>query len=186
MKTVRRMALLLVVSMTMPACGQTIEPEIHLLPAGFEGPVLIIFNQAEGAAPKYEGEARVYEIPASGVLWTQFSDQSGWSPRGYPKFYYVASDGSRTRIGHSRGSDTTAESAVDIHGERVGIAGGERCENYVVSRESELPKMWLQRERLVDSVFGAFDWTRYFEKEDSLKKARQDSLEDARMGDAPK
>jgi len=177
MKTVRRMALLLVVSMTMPACGQTIEPEIHLLPAGFEGPVLIIFNQAEGAAPKYEEEARVYEIPASGVLWTQFSDQSGWVPKGYPKFYHVSADGSRTKIERTRWEDTTDGGRVKAYGGSIGIAGGERCTYYVICRRSELSKMGLQRERLVDSVFGGFHRREYFEP--------QDSLEDARMGDAP-
>jgi|GEM_PF-2247722 len=177
MKTVRRIGLLLLLSMTMPACGQTIEPEIYLLPAGFEGPVLIIFNQAEGAAPKYEGEARVYEIPASGVLWTQFSDQSGWVPKGYPKFYHVSADGSRTKIEYTRWEDTTDGGRVKAYGGSVGVSR-HRYTNYVVCRRSELSKMEVRGRMQLDSVFGGFHRREYFEP--------QDSLEDARMGDAPK
>lgn len=71
------------------------ESEIHLLPAGFTGPVVILFGQAEGATPAREGRARLYKIPASGVLRTQFPDNPGWSA---PKYYYVDADGKRSPI----------------------------------------------------------------------------------------
>ena len=70
-------------------------PEIHLLPSGFTGPVVILFEQSDGAPPLMDGPARVYQIPASGVLRTQFRDNPGWSS---PKYYYRDASGRRTSI----------------------------------------------------------------------------------------
>lgn len=67
-------------------CKQKGEQEIYLLPKGYTGHVLIILNQKDGAPKKYEGKARVYEIPETGVLKTQFSNNEGWTE--FPQFYY--------------------------------------------------------------------------------------------------
>jgi hypothetical protein len=68
------------------SCCQRGEREIYILPKGFTGHILIIFNQERGAPRKYEGESRVYEIPETGILKTQFSGNYGWT--GVPQFYY--------------------------------------------------------------------------------------------------
>lgn len=70
-------------------------PELHLIREGFEGPVLIIFNDPDGEPREYEGKSRVYEIPPSGVLRTQFPPNDGWSR---PVYMYVDEQGNRTRI----------------------------------------------------------------------------------------
>ena len=41
---------------------------IHLLPANYRGLITIIYGCPSGRPPKYEGRARVYEVPESGVL----------------------------------------------------------------------------------------------------------------------
>jgi hypothetical protein len=71
------------------------EPEVHLLPAGYRGPVVIIFGQADGAALEREGRARVYRIPTDGVLRTQFDPNEGWRA---PDYFYVDGAGRRTPI----------------------------------------------------------------------------------------
>jgi hypothetical protein len=71
------------------------EPELHLLPEGYEGPVLIVFGDSLGAPVQYEGKARLYEIPRSGVLRTRFSPNEGWSR---PDYEYVDATGRRTPI----------------------------------------------------------------------------------------
>ncbi len=71
------------------------EAEVHLLPTGFTGPVVILFDQADGAPPHMEGRARVYEIPVSGVLRTQFRANPGGSAR---KYFYVNVTGQRSSI----------------------------------------------------------------------------------------
>jgi hypothetical protein len=42
------------------------EPERHLIPDGYVGWVAIAFGAANGEAPMYEGDARLYRIPRIG------------------------------------------------------------------------------------------------------------------------
>lgn len=77
------------------SCNQKAEPETYLLPKGFTGRVNIILNQKEGSPIKYEDKRRVYEIPADGILLTQFTINDGFIDR---KYYYVDSVGNRTNV----------------------------------------------------------------------------------------
>ncbi len=56
------------------------EPEIHLIPKGYVGWVTIAFRAANGQAAAYEGDARLYRIPSSGVLITKAAPNEGDSP----------------------------------------------------------------------------------------------------------
>jgi len=58
---------------------QTGEPEMVVTPRGFTGYVLVVFNQPTGRPPRYAGRQRLYEVPASGVLKTQFTANYGWT-----------------------------------------------------------------------------------------------------------
>jgi hypothetical protein len=69
--------------------------EVHLIPAGFRGAVVVIFNDSAGAPEEYEGRSRLYRIPPSGVLRTQFGPNEGW---GRPDYYYLDQHGRRSRI----------------------------------------------------------------------------------------
>lgn len=62
------------------------EEEIIVVPENYKGYILIIFNQENGAPIKYKDEKRVYQIPPSGVLKTQFSGNYG--SVGFAEFYY--------------------------------------------------------------------------------------------------
>ena len=56
---------------------------------------VIIFNQFNGAAVKYESGRRVYEIPNNGILLTQFEDEDGLINHQY---YYIDSTGNRQTL----------------------------------------------------------------------------------------
>lgn len=62
------------------------EEEIYVLPENYIGYVIVIYEQENGVEKKYEGDKRVYEIPQSGILKTQFKGNYGWS--NFPEFYY--------------------------------------------------------------------------------------------------
>jgi hypothetical protein len=86
---------LLCLLLSFASC-QTVETEHYLIPKGFTGRVEIIFDQKNGAAIKYEkGKARVYEIPKSGILLTQFHYEGGWINHHY---YYIDNSGKRTEM----------------------------------------------------------------------------------------
>ena len=81
----RKMILSLIISLMLFSCDSG-EQEIIVIPKEYKGYVLIIFNQKDGNPIKYEGKKRVYEIPQSGILKTQFKSNDGW--REFTEYYY--------------------------------------------------------------------------------------------------
>jgi hypothetical protein len=72
-----------------------VETEIYLVPQGYEGPVLVVFEQPSGVPAEYEGRARRYTAPTNGVLLTQVSRVK----HAYQaEFFYVDEGGVRTRL----------------------------------------------------------------------------------------
>jgi len=88
--------LLGLISLAGVSCGQMAEPEIHLIPAGYMGNIYIFHNVPEGEPPKYEGRARVYQIPEDGILRSKTSMNMGWQFT--PQYFYVWPDGKREKI----------------------------------------------------------------------------------------
>lgn len=62
----------------MIGCSTGGEQEVLVVPKNFKGYVLVIFNQKNGQPIRYMGKKRVYEIPANGILKTQFKVNNGW------------------------------------------------------------------------------------------------------------
>ena len=77
---------ILVIVVMIEGCQKRGEEEIVILHKDYTGYVVIIYNQKTGTRIKYEGKKRVYEIPAEGILKTQFSGNYGWV--GFTEFYY--------------------------------------------------------------------------------------------------
>lgn len=72
-----------------------VTPEIFLIPAGFHGKVRVIFDKPCGLTELMEGKKRIYTIPNSGILITQFKSEFGIINQEY---YYVDANGNRTLI----------------------------------------------------------------------------------------
>ncbi len=72
------------------------EKETYLIPEGYKGNVLVIFNQSDGEKPEYEDGRRIYRIPQTGVLFTQFKDEQGIINQEY---YYISPNGQRRKLG---------------------------------------------------------------------------------------
>ncbi len=98
----------------LSSCNQKAEPETYLIPSEFKGEVNILFNQDGvpvkykneygrdtvytpeiGEKTKYENGRRLYEIPSSGILLTQFKTNDGFIDR---KYYSVDSTGRRMAL----------------------------------------------------------------------------------------
>lgn len=65
--------------------------DMYLMPDGFKGTVTVFFNDPSGKPERRDGERRVFEIPASGTLYTQSSYKNKWNN------YYYAQRGGRLR-----------------------------------------------------------------------------------------
>lgn len=131
------------------------EPELHLIPQGVEGPVLIVFNDPDGEPAEYEGESRVYEIPKSGVLRTQFSPNEGWRN---PVYMYVDEQGQRTSIvtGAPCEDSLPGDSVQACLMSRAFMLDGQPIpdyQGYVVGREAERRDMYSRGDSLVRAEF---------------------------------
>jgi hypothetical protein len=71
---------------------------VFLIPEGFKGRVLIVHSCEDGLEKELEGMRRVYRIPASGVLKTQFSFAGDAFDHLNSSFYYVDAGGNRTKL----------------------------------------------------------------------------------------
>ncbi|HMH20158.1 MAG TPA: hypothetical protein VK563_00210 [Puia sp.] len=98
----------------LSSCYSKAEPETYLIPSSFSGKVNILFNQNGipvkykneygkdtiyvpqiGKPIKYEDGRRVYEIPSSGILLSQFKNNDGFINR---KYFLVDSNGKRISL----------------------------------------------------------------------------------------
>lgn len=131
------------------------ERELHLLPAGYEGAVIIVFNDPNGAAARYDGKSRVYEIPESGVLRTQFPPNDGWSR---PVYMYVDEEGRRTPIVTGAPcEDSLPGDPVQacLMGRMLMMDGQEipEYQGYVVGRQADRRELYARGDSLLRHVF---------------------------------
>lgn len=60
------------------------QDEIYILPDGYRGAVIVLFDEADGTPEKFDEDGnRVFEIPFSGILKTKFSFQEGFRDISY-------------------------------------------------------------------------------------------------------
>ncbi|MBK8981556.1 MAG: hypothetical protein IPM38_04345 [Ignavibacteria bacterium] len=85
------------------------EKETYLIPEGYIGTVLVIFNQSDGEKPEYEDGRRIYRIPPSGVLFTQLKDEQGILNQEY---FYISPNGQRLKLGALHTRDFNEESTI--------------------------------------------------------------------------
>jgi hypothetical protein len=86
---------LFIISFFTASCQNLGEETIYLIPKGYEGNILVIFDQPNGNDAVYENGKRVYKIDNSGVLRTKFSVNR--KPH-IARFYIVDYNGKRVEI----------------------------------------------------------------------------------------
>jgi hypothetical protein len=93
MKAILVVAIVTSIAELQPARAQS---EIHLIPDAFLGWVVVAFRAVNGEVAMYEGDARLYRIPKSGILLTQAEPNRATSPAW--KFFVEGADGTRIPI----------------------------------------------------------------------------------------
>lgn len=93
-------------------------PEIHYIPEGYIGKIYIFFNDKSGKKKEKYGNSRVYRIPETGILRTQFRENLGWIDADNDLlFYYITMGGDTiTRI---RKFTTIIESGAPIDSNQI-------------------------------------------------------------------
>jgi hypothetical protein len=127
------------------------EPQVFLIPQNYQGPVLIVYDQPNGQPPKYEGRARVYDVPSNGILLTQFSKTKLVY---HLDFYYVDEQGNRTPITFPESSQcdkSLPEDAIIVC--PVGFHVGPTLDGFLIGRVSDLEAHREAFEQLFLSTF---------------------------------
>lgn len=147
----------LVALQILTACYKTDEAEIFLIPENYSGKVNIIFNQKSGLPIKYEGNNRVYEIPANGILITQFTSEYGLIQQ---TFYFVDSLGKRKRIEIKADENQNSDDSnvYIFRSGSVGVYGDSRDTNSLQYQE-----FFVSSRKNFDSYFNR-DYTDKFEE----------------------
>ncbi len=97
-------------ALTFFGCSKRAEPEIYLIPDGYRGPVVIIFDDPAAPPVAYEGDSRVYEIPRGGVLRTSSDVNEGvWLDIAY---FFVEHAGARSELRLADRSQQAERAAV--------------------------------------------------------------------------
>lgn len=95
------------------SCGsKKVTPEIFLIPSGYRGEVKVIFGEPCGNKESFDGKKRLYIVPESGILISQFKQEFGIINQEY---YYVDANGQRTLIPKMMLSDFNEETTTTIN-----------------------------------------------------------------------
>lgn len=89
------------------------EKEIFLLPEGLRGQIIVFFDQADGQEMTYDGDSRVYRIPPSGILKSQFKKNGGCMGDGRNLFFYEDSIAGRMPVDYFLDIDSDSIPAGD-------------------------------------------------------------------------
>lgn len=126
------------------SCQKKGEDCIYLIPKNFEGNILLVFEQKEGADTLYEGNTRVYKFDTTGILKSKFSSNYGIQRKSY---YYVDRIGRRFPIKYVVSSQLKeTDEVVCINHE----AGNDFDKKKSTRRHFEL--MTIAKEKNIDSI----------------------------------
>lgn len=102
------------------------EPEMYIIPNGYEGEIVIFFDVKSGTPKEFEDKVRVYRIPESGILKTQFSFNKGLIALKDIKFFYEDKNTKqRTELFYNenipyRKDTTVTENSIVVFSKRYG------------------------------------------------------------------
>jgi hypothetical protein len=105
------------------SCQQPVQ-QVFVLPPSYVGPVVIVFDDHMGTATEFQGKKRVYRIPETGVLVTQFSTVRGIVDNEY---IYEAPGQPAKRLEYAEDLPTAVPQDTMVYGGGVS-SGGRRLD----------------------------------------------------------
>jgi len=95
----------------------TADESIVIVPDGYVGSILIVYDQKYGLEERYQDNKRVYVVPEDGILMSKFSDNDGIAR--VPEFYYSGIE-AKNRIDFVAEASSLPMDQVVAHGGVVG------------------------------------------------------------------
>ena len=150
------------------SCSDERVPETFLIDKDFRGDFYIIYNQKGAQKEKFEGDARVYKIPKTGVLFTEF--EPDWRGMTYhngrtsQRFYLVDEHGTRKEVTEldihkfegeapiNPKMDSFARDSVVAFFIAAGGLGPYTCDSYYIGTYDHFGKCELLNPEYIDSL----------------------------------
>lgn len=98
MNNLVRIVAVLFANAVVVGCTSSVAPEVHLVPSGYEGPLIVCYNQPAQPALPHSGDSLVYDFRSSNVLRTSSPLRTGSGSFDSFQYYYVDAAGHRSRI----------------------------------------------------------------------------------------
>lgn len=157
-------SLLLSGVLLLSRCAARTEDAVYVLPDGFEGNAVVLFDQPGGVPPEYSAGYRVYRIPRSGILRSAFQfDGGGFVAIKYcyaSRFRGVGPTPETAYLSyvHALNPATTEIAPTSVVAfNRGGFSQGkEYVEIFSVGRAAKADSLFDQREALSDQVLPPF------------------------------
>ncbi len=144
------------VSLALSGCLKDAEKEHFYMHKGFNGPVIVLFDQKDGQSKKYDKDTRIYQIPENGILYTQFERVTGNLSQ---SFYYK--DSSQKDPIPTLFIPINASSKHDSTGTYVfrfmdGRLGTTKYVSFFVGPLSKSDSFFKARDRMIDRIQEAY------------------------------
>jgi len=125
----------IILGLVLFSCQQNSEKEIFILPYNYEGVVIILFNEKNGAKVVYKDDYRLYQIPNNGVLKTQFTPNDGilLNPNKNSVFYQQDSLGHLEQLKVNWNNKKSNNSSKMINYQKRGERNGVDYFQFIVS-----------------------------------------------------
>lgn len=82
----------------LSSCRQDVAPEVHLLPAGYEGPLIVLYEQPGRPNLPRSGDSIVFDFRQNPIIYTREPLITGLGASNAFQYYYVSANGRRSRI----------------------------------------------------------------------------------------
>lgn len=97
------------------------EPELYILQPGQRGLVVVVFDVPNATVREYLGETRVYRVPKSGILVSEFPRNDGWLRSSEKQISFDEHGVSRTEFDRSILDATNTNEEVVAHNLEYGV-----------------------------------------------------------------
>ncbi|MEM6737351.1 MAG: hypothetical protein AAF620_14910 [Bacteroidota bacterium] len=142
-------------------CKSDRKGEIHLLPEGYTGGLVIVYQDLNAPPLPLIDGYYIYNIPDSGILYTSTSINDGSILTSKLQFYHKQSNGglikingplTRSELSMEKVKNAIKENELYVFSEYTGASGRYAYSSYMISKSNETEEIWLHMQNLISKL----------------------------------
>lgn len=146
-----RVLILILFVVFIGSCKSEREGEIHLLPQGYTGGFVIVYQDSTAPPLPLVDGYYIYNIPENGILYTSTSINDGSVITSKLHFYHKQEGGgllklngplTRPELGLDKVKNTIKKNELYVFSEYVGVFGKYAYSSYIISEPDSVEKYW--------------------------------------------